>query len=150
MRVKIDRGLLDRLALTRGKWRTILEFRALPAGHGQWTVNRTRFEAAFCLFPQSKPWPIRLRPLKFFARPADRGLGDIIHRLLGPMGRVYPRLFKRIVGRECGCRSRRARWNRRWPLPGPPPPAKMPPPLSRSQVLDNAIQVRDRKSSISF
>ncbi len=100
--------------------------------------------------PPRRAWPIYLRPLKLFSRPADRGLGDIIHRLLGPMGRVYPALHLKIFGRACGCAGRRARWNRHWPLRGPPPPARIVRPLSRSQVLDNAIQVRDRKSSISF
>ncbi len=99
--------------------------------------------------PPRRAWPIYLRPLKLFSRPADRGLGDIIHRLLGPMGRVYPALHLKIFGRDCGCRSRRARWNTRYPLPHALP-TRIVRPLSRSQVLDNAIQVRDRKSSISF
>jgi hypothetical protein len=65
----------------------------------------------------SAVWPIALRGLRLFAKPGDRGAGDIIARVLGPIGgNVFKKWWKKATGRNCGCNSRQAKLNRRYPL----------------------------------
>lgn len=50
------------------------------------------------------------------AAPEDRGVGDTIARVIGPMGGdAFKRWYKRITGEDCGCGDRQAWLNQRYP-----------------------------------
>lgn len=62
-------------------------------------------------------WPIILLPLKLLAQEDDRGAGDIIARVIGPIGGdPFKVWYKRLFGKDCGCRARQETLNARWPL----------------------------------
>jgi hypothetical protein len=63
-------------------------------------------------------WPLAFRLLAKAAKTEDKGLGDIIDRVVGPVGGVKFKLwFKRIIGHDCGCGARKQRLNAVYPLP---------------------------------
>jgi len=65
----------------------------------------------------SKGWPIAMIPIKLMAKPGDRGAGDIIARIIGPLGgEAFKAWYKKIFGRECGCNARQDAWNAIYPL----------------------------------
>lgn len=62
-------------------------------------------------------WPKLLLPLKLFAVPEDKGLGDIIARKIGPIGGdLYKAWYLKVFGKSCGCSQRQEDWNRNYPL----------------------------------
>lgn len=64
-----------------------------------------------------RPWPMVLLPLKVLAKPDDRGAGDIIARVIGPIGGdAFKAWYKTLFGRNCGCGHRQEVLNLRWPL----------------------------------
>lgn len=63
-------------------------------------------------------WPLVLRPMKLLALPSDEGLGDIVERVVGPIGgEAYKKWYLLIFGRPCGCTRRKDGLNMRYPLP---------------------------------
>lgn len=65
-----------------------------------------------------QPWPIALQPMKLLAKEGDRGAGDIIARVIGPIGgEAFKVWYKATFGKDCGCGNRQDALNRRWPLP---------------------------------
>lgn len=67
---------------------------------------------------EPEPWPTILLPLKLIAKQGDRGAGDIIARVIGPIGGdAFKLWYKATFGRDCGCGNRQDALNRRWPLP---------------------------------
>lgn len=80
--------------------------------------------AALPILPLPRPqWPWRARAVSWFRRPADRGVGDTIARLLGRAGEVSKRVYRWLSGRECACGSRQARLNLLFPYPSPARPS---------------------------
>lgn len=74
----------------------------------------------FCSEPwnASREWPTILKPMKLLARPTDKGLGDIVERVVGPIGGdAYKAWYKTIFGKPCGCTHRQDRLNQLFPLP---------------------------------
>lgn len=64
-----------------------------------------------------EPWPLVLLPLKALAKEGDRGAGDIIARVVGPIGGdVFKSWYRTIFGKDCGCGNRQEALNARWPL----------------------------------
>ena len=64
-----------------------------------------------------EPWPPILLPLKMFRKPGDRGAGDIIARVIGPIGGdAFKTWYRRLFGQDCGCGNRQEALNQRWPL----------------------------------
>jgi hypothetical protein len=62
-------------------------------------------------------WPTAFQLLAKLAKPQDTGLGDIIERVVGPIGGVKFKLWhKHITGRDCGCGTRKQTLNERYPL----------------------------------
>lgn len=58
-----------------------------------------------------------LNMLKVMARDGDKGLGDIVARVIGPIGSdVFKRWFHKLFGRSCGCQERQEEWNIQYPL----------------------------------
>lgn len=67
--------------------------------------------------PVKRDWPTVLLPIKLLAKPSDRGAGDIIARVIGPIGGdAFKKWYKATFGRDCGCGNRQEALNRRWPL----------------------------------
>jgi hypothetical protein len=66
----------------------------------------------------NREWPLLLQPFKLMARPGDRGLGDIIERVIGPVGGdAYKAWYLKVFGVPCGCTRRSDNLNQRFPLP---------------------------------
>ena len=64
-----------------------------------------------------KDWPTILLPLKNLAKPGDKGAGDIIARIIGPIGGdAFKKWYKTLFGKDCGCWHRQDVLNARWPL----------------------------------
>ena len=62
-------------------------------------------------------WPAVARLLAGLATADDAGLGDTLYRAIGERNSErFSRTFKALMGYECGCASRRARMNERYPL----------------------------------
>lgn len=62
-------------------------------------------------------WPLILRPLKLLAKEGDRGLGDIVLRVIGDVNSdTFKAWHLRIFGKSCGCSERQEDWNRDYPL----------------------------------
>jgi hypothetical protein len=62
-------------------------------------------------------WPAAARLLARLATAEDAGLGDTLYRAIGEKNSErFRRLFKSLMGYDCGCASRRARMNERFPL----------------------------------
>lgn len=63
------------------------------------------------------PWPKVLLPMRRLAKASDRGLGDIVERLVGPIGgNAFKKWYLIIFGKPCHCAARRDKWNRKYPL----------------------------------
>ncbi len=66
---------------------------------------------------KAEPWPAALIPLKALAKRGDRGAGDIIARVIGPIGGfAFKKWYKLLFGKDCGCGKRQEILNQRWPL----------------------------------
>jgi len=51
------------------------------------------------------------------AAKGDRGAGDIIARVIGPIGgTAFKAWYKVTFGKDCGCGRRQEVLNTRWPL----------------------------------
>lgn len=63
-------------------------------------------------------WPLFLQPLKLFAKPDDKGLGDIVERTIGPIGgNLYNRWYIKTFGTKCPkCTEDKNNLNARYPL----------------------------------
>ncbi len=62
-------------------------------------------------------WPLALIPIKLLANETDRGLGDIVARVIGPIGGdAFKKWYKAIFGTPCGCKERQEDWNATYPL----------------------------------
>jgi len=62
-------------------------------------------------------WPLILKPLLLFAKPEDKGLGDIIAHKIGPIGGdAFKVWFLETFGKECGCEARQEKWNALYPI----------------------------------
>lgn len=65
---------------------------------------------------RGRPWALKLA-VGIGRRLGCTGLGDLVHRLAGWLGLVrLTAWLEARTGWRCGCASRRARWNRRWPF----------------------------------
>ena len=65
----------------------------------------------------SKEWPMPIKALKMFSKKEDRGIGDTIARVVGPIGgEAYKRWHLREFGKPCGCAERQQRLNQKYPL----------------------------------
>ena len=69
--------------------------------------------------PHGLPWDLKVSDVSRNVRPADRGLGDTIERVLDAtgIGPAAKRIIRRITGKPCGCAKRRDRLNRLVPYP---------------------------------
>jgi hypothetical protein len=70
---------------------------------------------------QSAPydqWPMWAKALKQLSRHEDKGLGDVVERVVGPVGGdAYKLWYKTTFGEDCvGCNKRKGNLNVRFPL----------------------------------
>lgn len=65
----------------------------------------------------SPKWPLMLEPMKLLSKEGDRGLGDIVERVVGPFGGdLFKRWHLRIFGKPCSCGDRQNTLNEEFPL----------------------------------
>jgi len=65
----------------------------------------------------SPDWGFVLNPLKLLAKDGDKGLGSIVERIVGPIGGdAFKKWYKRIFGKDCGCKERKEDWDAIYPL----------------------------------
>ena len=63
-----------------------------------------------------REWPIWAKTVSLARSEKDKGVGDTIARTIGIVGgHKYREWFKRITGRECGCRERQDNLNKLFP-----------------------------------
>jgi hypothetical protein len=65
----------------------------------------------------SPAWPIWAKALKQFSTPDDKGIGDVVARMIGDENSMKFKAWHiSTFGRPCGCTGRRERWNKQYPL----------------------------------
>lgn len=66
---------------------------------------------------KSPDWPLILRPFKLLSQSEDRGLGDIVLRVIGDANSAaFKAWFRKMFGKECGCEKRQNTLNIEFPL----------------------------------
>lgn len=64
-----------------------------------------------------KDWPIWAKALAQFAKPEDKGIGDVVARMIGDENSAaFKNWFKLTFGKDCGCNGRQKLWNQTYPL----------------------------------
>ena len=62
-------------------------------------------------------WPIWAKALRQFAKPEDKGIGDVVARMIGDYNSAtFKSWYRATFGKDCGCAGRQAKWNRQYPL----------------------------------
>ena len=62
-------------------------------------------------------WPVWAKALKLMAKPEDKGIGDIVARLIGDENsEKFKAWYRATFNKDCGCKGRQDRWNRLYPL----------------------------------
>lgn len=80
---------------------------------------KNRFTDPPTFLQRGKPSPDwgGLNFLKLMAKEGDKGMGDIVQRVIGPIGGdAFKKWYKRIFGADCGCKERQEDWNASYPL----------------------------------
>ncbi len=66
----------------------------------------------------SAQWPIWAKALKQFSKPEDKGIGDVVARMIGEeKSAAFKAWHLATFGKPCNCKGRQERWNRLYPLP---------------------------------
>ncbi len=66
--------------------------------------------------PRDK-WPMWTKALAKFATPEDKGIGDVVARMIGEENSAQFKAWHLATfGRSCGCNGRQARLNLQYPL----------------------------------
>ena len=72
------------------------------------------------IFPKAEPqdkWPVWAKALRQFSTENDRGIGDVVARMIGDeTSAAFKAWFESTFKKPCGCKGRRAIWNLRYPL----------------------------------
>lgn len=62
-------------------------------------------------------WPIWCKGLSLLKTDADRGIGDVIERIIGPVNSAkFKEWYKITFGKSCGCTVRQKRFNEEFPF----------------------------------
>ncbi len=65
-----------------------------------------------------KDWPLWAKALAQFSKPEDKGIGDVVRRIIGEENsEAFKKWFKATTGKDCGCAGRHRRLNIEYPLP---------------------------------
>lgn len=63
-------------------------------------------------------WPVWARVLRQFSKPEDKGIGDVVLRIIGnENSESFKAWHMNIFGKPCNCNGRLNRWNVLYPLP---------------------------------
>ncbi len=63
-------------------------------------------------------WPIWVKALKAMATPEEKGIGDVVARMIGDeKSDAFKAWHLATFGKACNCTARRELWNRLYPLP---------------------------------
>lgn len=66
----------------------------------------------------SSEWPIWARALRQLSKPEDKGIGDVVLRIIGnENSEAFKTWHLKIFNRPCNCDGRLAQWNALYPLP---------------------------------
>lgn len=66
---------------------------------------------------KSPSWPLILEPFKLLAKDGDKGLGDIVARVIGPIGGdAFKKWHFQLFGKPCSCGDRQDLLNEDFPL----------------------------------
>ena len=107
-----------------------------PEGYYEDAVSRGKIEKCDVLFiedqdyrelvekyrPAVKPvpypqWPIWAKAIKQFSKPEDKGIGDVVARMIGDENSAaFKAFYLKVTGKTCGCAGRRSQWNKQFPL----------------------------------
>lgn len=83
----------------------------LPEG---WCTPHDPFRTAEVARPD---WPLWAKALALAARPGETGLGDVIARVVGPVGGdAFKAWYEGVFHRSCGCQERQESLNAQYPL----------------------------------
>ncbi len=64
-----------------------------------------------------KDWPTWAKGLAWFSKPEDKGIGDVVRRMIGEENsEAFKKWFKATTEKDCGCTGRQRRWNIEYPL----------------------------------
>jgi hypothetical protein len=62
-------------------------------------------------------WPVWAKALNQFSKPEDKGIGDVIARMIGDENsEAFKMWYRGTFGKACGCARRQAKWNLMYPL----------------------------------
>ncbi len=62
-------------------------------------------------------WPAWTNALAQFAKPEDKGIGDVAARMIGAENsEAFKNWYKATTGKSCGCNGRQKLWNQKYPL----------------------------------
>ncbi len=62
-------------------------------------------------------WPLWAVSMAKMAKPEDKGIGDIVARVIGPENsKAFKLYYKTIFNKDCGCSGRHIEWNLKYPL----------------------------------
>ena len=62
-------------------------------------------------------WPMWAKSLRQFSVPEDKGIGDVVLRIIGnEKSEAFKAWFQKIFNRPCNCDSRLKQWNALYPL----------------------------------
>lgn len=83
---------------------------------GEGSAFLVTLKSTKAVIPQTS-WPIWAKALRFFAEPKDKGIGDVVARMIGDeKSQAFKKWHKKTFGKDCGCVGRQARWNRMYPV----------------------------------
>ena len=67
---------------------------------------------------QPSDWPLWAKAMRLLSRPADKGLGDTVARIVGPIGGdAFKAWHLATFGVPCGCAGRQEALNAQYPYP---------------------------------
>ncbi len=62
-------------------------------------------------------WPTWAKALAQFAKPEDKGIGDVVARIIGDeRSEKFKAWYLVTFGKPCGCNGRQNLWNTKYPL----------------------------------
>ncbi|MDE2098242.1 MAG: hypothetical protein KGL39_13385 [Patescibacteria group bacterium] len=63
-------------------------------------------------------WPLWVKALALVAKPEDKGIGDVLARIISLVGgKAYNAFYLKTFGQPCGCIKRQNALNGQYPLP---------------------------------
>jgi hypothetical protein len=69
---------------------------------------------------QTHQWPFWAKALKQLSKPEDKGLGDVIARVIGDENSsAFKSWHLETFGKPCGCNGRKSQLNQHYPLSVP-------------------------------